>query len=40
MPYLKGHIEKLGHVYLAKIAGTPSASGLGNSGFVTGGGGE
>jgi bacterioferritin len=32
------HIETLGDVYLAKIAGTPSATGLGNSGFVAGGG--
>ncbi len=28
------HIEQLGAVYLAKIAGTPSATGLGPSGFV------
>ena len=34
---IKDHIEKLGNVYLAKIAGTPSATGLGPSGFVGGG---
>ena len=34
---IKDHIEKLGNVYLAKIAGTPSATGLGPSGFVVGG---
>jgi bacterioferritin len=34
---INGHIEKLGNTYLAKIAGTPSATGLGNSGFVAGG---
>jgi bacterioferritin len=28
------HIDKLGNTYLAKIAGTPSATGLGRSGFV------
>jgi bacterioferritin len=28
------HIEKLGHVYLAQIAGTPSSTGLGRQGFV------
>ena len=28
------HIEKLGATYLAQIAGTPSATGLGPSGFV------
>ncbi|MCG6912273.1 MAG: bacterioferritin [Deltaproteobacteria bacterium] len=28
------HIEKLGNTYLAKIAGTPSATGLGSSGFA------
>ena len=31
---VKEHIKKLGAAYLAKIAGTPSATGLGNSGFV------
>jgi bacterioferritin len=31
------HIEKLGDTYLAKIAGTSSATGLGQSGFVAGG---
>ena len=29
-----GHIEKLGDSYLARIAGTSSATGLGKSGFV------
>jgi bacterioferritin len=29
-----GHIEQLGAVYLAKIAGTPSATGLNTQGFV------
>ena len=28
------HIKKLGDTYLAKIAGTPSSTGLGNSGFA------
>jgi bacterioferritin len=32
-----GHIDKLGDTYLAKIAGTPSSTGLGNSGFAVGG---
>jgi bacterioferritin len=32
------HIEKLGESYLARIAGTPSATGLGPSGFVVSGG--
>jgi bacterioferritin len=31
---INDHIEKLGNVYLAKIAGTSSATGLGPSGFV------
>lgn len=31
---INNHIEKLGNVYLAKIAGTSSATGLGPSGFV------
>jgi bacterioferritin len=31
------HIEKLGQTYLAKIAGTPSSTGLGPSGFVVSG---
>ena len=35
---VKGHIEKLGDTYLAKIAGTSSATGLGPSGFTAGGG--
>ena len=33
---VREHIEKLGSTYLAKIAGTPSATGLGRSGFVAG----
>jgi bacterioferritin len=36
---VKDHIEKLGDVFLAKIAGTSSATGLGPSGFVVSGGG-
>ena len=32
------HIQKLGETYLAKIAGTPSSTGLGPSGFAVGGG--
>ena len=31
---IKDHIEKLGDVFLAKIAGTSSATGIGPSGFV------
>jgi bacterioferritin len=31
---ISGHIEKLGHSYLATIAGTPSSTGLQPSGFV------
>jgi len=34
---VNAHIEKLGATYLAKIAGTPSATGLGPSGFVVSG---
>ena len=34
------HIEKLGNNYLAKIAGTPSSTGLGPSGFTVSGEGE
>jgi bacterioferritin len=34
---IKDHIEKLGNVYLAKIAGTSSATGIGPSGFAIGG---
>jgi bacterioferritin len=34
------HIEKLGDAYLAKIAGTPSATGLQPSGFAISGEGE
>jgi bacterioferritin len=37
---VSGHIEKLGDVYLARIAGTSSSTGLGNSGFAVGGEGE
>ncbi len=37
---VSSHIEKLGDTYLAKIAGTSSATGLGNSGFVMAGNGE
>ena len=33
------HIKSLGGTYLAKIAGTPSTTGLGPSGFVVSGGG-
>ncbi len=31
------HIENLGDTYLAKIAGTPSSTGIGPSGFAVGG---
>lgn len=31
---IDAHIKKLGDTYLAKIAGTPSSTGLGPSGFV------
>ena len=34
------HIKKLGDTYLAKIAGTPSSTGLGPSGFAVSGEGE
>jgi len=34
------HIKNLGDTFLAKIAGTPSSTGLGPSGFAVGGGGE
>jgi bacterioferritin len=37
---VNGHIKKLGGTYLAKIAGTPSSTGLGPSGFVVSGSGE
>jgi len=37
---VNGHIEKLGPAYLAKIAGTSSASGLNTQGFVARSGGE
>ncbi len=31
---VRGHIEELGAAYLARIAGTPSATGLASQGFV------
>ena len=34
---INGHIQKLGDTFLAKIAGTPSSTGLGPSGFAVGG---
>jgi len=34
---VNSHIENLGDTYLAKIAGTPSSTGLGTSGFAVGG---
>ena len=34
------HIKQLGAAYLAKIAGTSSATGLGGAGFVAAGGAE
>ncbi|MDY6909410.1 MAG: bacterioferritin, partial [Thermodesulfobacteriota bacterium] len=34
------HIKRLGDTYLAKIAGTPSSTGLPPRGFAVGGGGE
>ena len=37
---VNSHIEKLGDTYLAKIAGTPSSTGLGPSGFAVSGGAE
>jgi len=37
---VNSHLEKLGDTYLAKIAGTPSATGLGPSGFAVSGEGE
>jgi bacterioferritin len=37
---VNNHIENLGDTYLAKIAGTPSSTGLGNSGFAVSGEGE
>ena len=37
---VSGHIEKLGDTFLAKIAGTPSSTGLGPSGFAVSGEGE
>jgi bacterioferritin len=36
---VNAHIKTLGETYLAKIAGTPSSTGLGPSGFVVSGGG-
>ncbi|SIO15345.1 ferritin-like domain-containing protein [Halodesulfovibrio marinisediminis] len=37
---IAGHIEKLGDVYLSKIAGTPASTGLASQGFAVTGGGE
>ena len=37
---IRSHIEKLGDTFLAKIAGTPSATGLTPSGFVVSGAGN
>ena len=37
---INGHIEKLGDTFLAKIAGTPSSTGLAPAGFAVGGEGE
>ena len=37
---ISGHLEKLGDTFLAKIAGTPSSTGLGPSGFAVSGEGE
>jgi len=37
---INNHIKELGSSYLANIAGTPSSTGLGPSGFVVSGGGE
>lgn len=37
---INSHIEKLGDTFLAKIAGTPSSTGLAPSGFAVGGEGE
>lgn len=37
---IAGHMEKLGDVFLARIAGTPSSTGLGAKGFAVGGEGE
>ena len=37
---INSHIQKLGDTYLAKIAGTPSSTGLGPSGFAVSGAGE
>ena len=34
---IDGHIKQLGDTYLAKIAGTPSSTGLGPSGFAVSG---
>jgi bacterioferritin len=36
---VRAHIEKLGPAYLAKIAGTPSSTGLQPQGFAVSGGG-
>jgi bacterioferritin len=35
---VRAHIEKLGAAYLAKIAGTPSSTGLQPQGFAVSGG--
>jgi len=37
---ISGHIEKLGDVFLSKIAGTPASTGLADQGFVISGSGE
>ncbi|MBW2063407.1 MAG: bacterioferritin [Deltaproteobacteria bacterium] len=37
---VNGHIQKLGAAYLAKVAGTPSSTGLQPQGFVIRGGGQ
>lgn len=37
---VKGHIDELGSAYLAKIAGTPSSTGLQSQGFAVREGGE
>ncbi|WP_290923473.1 ferritin-like domain-containing protein [Halodesulfovibrio sp.] len=37
---ISGHIEKLGDVFLSKIAGTPASTGLADQGFAVSGSGE
>ncbi|OBQ45919.1 ferritin-like domain-containing protein [Halodesulfovibrio spirochaetisodalis] len=37
---IAGHIQKLGDVFLSKIAGTPASTGLADQGFAISGGGE